>query len=351
MTFHQFCKASGAALFALLLCPAAEGAGWTAKLSNGQELTIVEGATATTSGYFLERRYGAGIRDPQFGSGGRSFFTMGNDNSPPATVQVDTAGRILVSGSTEAANGRSAAVVLRFLPSGQLDPGWGQQGRSVIEAPRGNAVGVDSLALAEGKVLVIGTIEDDPNERAALWRLGENGLLDTTFGTAGLMLAAALPQSQGVSLQQSTDGTLHIALQTGRGDRTWLEVHRWTANAARPVRFARQEFPDEWVGPPVLVQRGESWIWTDASQPLTQPLPLVAAPGESVWTVPTTVAAATRVDTASPAGHAAVNPFNEPGAGSAAPTAITLDDLTWPGALLAILALLGAATWWWWRNG
>jgi uncharacterized delta-60 repeat protein len=330
---------------------AAHAAGWTAALPNGQALSIVEGATATASGYYLERRFGAGIRDPQFGNGGRTFFTMGSDNSPPAALQVDAAGRILVSGAADTGSGRNAAAVLRFLPNGQVDTGWGQQGRSLIAAPRGNASAADALPLADGQVLIIGTIDDEQNERAALWRFTQGGQLDTSFGTAGLVLAAALPQSQGLSLQQSEDGTLHIALEAGRGDKTWLEVHRWKPGAAGPVRFARQEFPEEWVGPPVLLRRGEIWVWTDASQPLTPPLQLVAAAPESVWTPATGAAPAPRGESASPAGHAAVNPFNEAAGANAASTPITLEELAWPGLLLTILALLAAAFWWWWRRG
>jgi uncharacterized delta-60 repeat protein len=345
-------RSGGAALLAWCLSAAAHAAGWTAALPNGQLLNIVEGATATASGYFLERRFGAGIRDPQFGSGGRTFFTLGSDNSPPITLQVDAAGRILVVGSTETGNGRSAAVVLRFLPNGQVDAAWGQQGRSLIGTPRGNANAADALALTDGPVLVLGSIDDDQNENAALWRLNPSGQLDATFGNAGLMLASALPQSQGISLQQAADGLLRIAVQAGRADKVWLEVHDWKAGAPRPVRAARQELPEEWVGPPVLTQRGETWIWVDSSQPMTPPLQLVAAAGESVWTPASNVTTAARGEaTPAAAGHAAVNPFNEPGALGTSAASITIDDVAWPGMLLAILALIGGAFWWWWRRG
>ena len=351
MTAEKFWKTGFATLLGWCLYSAVHAAGWTASLPSGQELSIVEGATATASGYFLERRYGAGTRDPQFGSGGRTFFTMGSDNSPPATVQVDAAGRIFVSGSSESGGGRGGAVILRFLPNGQLDPSWGQQGRSTIEAPRGSAVASDTLTLAQGQVLVIGTIEDDQTERAALWRLTEVGQLDTAFGNGGLVLAVGLAQSQGLSIQRSEDDTLHLALQSGRGDKTWLEVHRWAPGAAGPVRVARQEFPDEWVGPPVLSRRGAVWIWTDASQPLTAPLQLVATPAESVWSRSTNAATAPRGEAASLAGHAAVNPFNEPAGTNTASASVSFDDLLWPGTLVTMLALLAGAFWWWWRRG
>ncbi|MFZ2652269.1 MAG: hypothetical protein WA210_19400 [Burkholderiaceae bacterium] len=339
------------ALLGLCLFNAAHAAPWTAGLANGQVLNIVEGATATGSGYFLERRFAAGQRDPQFGSGGRTFFTMGNNNNPPATLQVDPAGRVLVSGTAMTGDGRSVAVILRFLPDGQFDPAWGQQGRSLVEVARGDAIAADTLPLADGQTLVVGTIEDEQNEYAAIWRFTEAGRLDTAFGSAGLMLAAALPQSQGLSIQSSDDGSLQIALQVGRNDKVWLEVHRWQAGAAGPVRVARQEFPEEWVGPALLTRRGAGWVWADAAQPQTAPLELVAAAPASLWTVATLAAPAPRGDATPPAGHAAVNPFNEAGAAISPAAAITLDDLAWPGLPLAALTLLAGVLWWWWRRG
>ena len=339
------------ALLGWCLCTASLAAGWTAALPNGQALNIVEGATATASGYFLERRYGAGNRDPQFGNAGRTFFTLGSDNSPPASLQVDAAGRILISGTADVGNGRNSLVVLRFLPSGQVDASWGQQGRSLVDAPRGNASATDTLALADGQVFVIGTIDDEQSEHAALWRFTERGQLDSAFGAGGLMHAVRLPQSQGLAILQDVDGTLHLALQAGRGDKTWLEVHRWKAGAAGPVRVASQEFPDEWVGPPALLRRGDSWVWTDTSQPLTPPLELVAAAAESMWTASAGAAPPLRAESTTPAGHAAVNPFNESLGSTSGATTISLDDLAWPGMLLSILALLAGALWWWWRRG
>jgi Domain of unknown function (DUF5122) beta-propeller len=338
-----------AALLGACLGVGAQSPHWTTTLPGGQVLRITEGATATASGYYLERRFGAGIRDPQFGNGGRTFFKMGGDNVPPATLRVDDAGRILVSGNSEGANGRASLVLLRFLPEGQFDPAWGQQGRSVIDAPRGSAIAADTWPLAGGQVLVIGTLEHEQTERAALWRVTDAGALDTGFGNAGLLLAQALPQSQGLSLQQDAQGTLHIALHTARDDKVWLEVHRWKPGAAGPVRASSQEFPEDWVGPPVLALRGASWVWTDASQPLTPPMELVAATPESVWTPAPGTAA--RVEPAAAAGHAAVNPFSDAATADPASAEFMLDDLVWPGMLLAIIGLLTGAFWWWWRRG
>jgi uncharacterized delta-60 repeat protein len=340
-----------AAALLCLACAAAGAVGWTAPLASGQVLNIVEGSTATRSGYFLERRYRDGSRDPQFGSGGRAFFTLGSDNSPPAAIAVDAAGRILVSGAAAAGSGRSAAVVLRFLPNGQPDTSWGAQGRSLAPAPQGDASAADALTLADGNVLVIGTVEDGQTERAALWRLRSDGRLDPAFAAAGVLVAAGLPESQGLSLQQTDDGTLHLAVQAGRGDRLWLEVHRWNSGTDAPLRVARQEFPEDWVGPAVLSRRAGTWHWADASQPMTPPQEIVTVPPDSPWKSSTlTPFAQPAVAEAAPAaGHAALNPFAEGNAGDADAPALTLDDLAWPGLLVAMLAALAGA-WWWWRR-
>ena len=339
-------------LLALAGAPAA-AVGWTTTLANGQAINIVEGSTATRSGYFLERRYPDGARDVQFGSGGRVFFTMGSDNSPPATLQTDAAGRLLVTGSTPGSDGRSAAAVLRFLPGGQADSTWGVQGRAAAATLEGDATAVDVLPALDGSALVLGSVDTQKAQRAALWRFGPNGQVDLGFGAGGALMASASPDSQGLSLQRAADGVLTLALQTGREDKIWLEVHRWKPGDPAPVRIARQPFPEDWVGPAVLTPRGASWVWLDASQPLTPPLELIAAAPVTMWsgsaTAPEATAPTPAAEAASTSGHAALNPFNQDARAASGLLALTLDDLAWPGLLAAVLLALGGA-WWWLRR-
>ena len=344
----NFAAAAAAALVAWALAGPALAVGWTATLPSGQGLNIVEGATATRSGYFLERRYPDGVRDPQFGSAGRAFFSMGSDNSPPASLSVDAQGRILVTGTAPAEDGRGAAAVLRFLPAGQVDNSWGQQGRSLGAAPGADAAAVDLVTLSDGGVLVLGTVDEEQTQRAALWRFDGNGQLDPGFAKSGLLVAGSLPQSQGLSIQQGPDGTLHIAVQVGRADKLWLEVHRWKPGEGSPQRIARQEFPEDWVGPALLTQRGAGWVWVDASQPLTAPLELKPVTPDSPWTNAVVTLQTRPPEGPATSGHAALNPFSEGKSGGTDGTILNLDDFAWPAALLAAVLLLGGA--WWWRR-
>jgi Domain of unknown function (DUF5122) beta-propeller len=351
MQFVRACAAWAVLALASSLCAAA---GWTTTLPNGQTVSIVEGSSGVRTGYFLERRYPNGSRDAQFGSGGRVFFTMGVDNSPPASLQTDAAGRLLVTGATPAADGRSAAAVLRFLPSGQVDTSWGQQGLASAPASAGEAGAVDVLPALDGSALVLGTIDDAQSQHAALWRLLPGGQPDTGFGAAGALVASALPDSQGLSLHRGADGALIIALQIGRGEKTFLEVFRWRSGEPGPSRVARQEFPEDWVGPAVLTPRGAGWVWLDASQPITPPLELTLVAPTPAWTdkaVPNAAAATAPrpVEAASGSGHAALNPFSQDGPPTSSFVDLVLDDFAWTGPLVLLLIALGGV-WWWWRR-
>jgi uncharacterized delta-60 repeat protein len=334
--------------FAVVLCwlgcGGALGAGWTASLPNGQSLNIVERSTSTRSGYFLERRYPDGARDRQFGEGGRAFLSMANENGAPTALQVDALGRILVAGMTPTSDGRSAAAVLRLLPGGQPDTTWGQAGQ-VSAVPQGaNATVADVLPLSGGKVLVIGTIDDAQTQRVALWRFSENGQLDVDFAANGMLLPDSLPQSQGLSIQQVADGTLHIAVQTRQAGKVWLEMHRWGIGDVAPQRVARQEFPDQWVGPAVLKRGGATWFWFDGAQPEISEVKVRAVAPDSPWK---DVSERIVPEVAGPrTGHAVLNPFVATSRDVGDDASILGEGLFARVWVAAAFAMIGGVLWW-----
>ena len=108
--------------------------------------------------------------------------------------------------------------VARFRSNGRLDPGYGNGGVATVNvAPGGKAVELARGIVVQsgGKVVVSGPIEHDPTASGdaakdtdiALVRFDQNGKLDATFGTGGIV---KLDLSTGVA-----DGTAY------RGDTTW----------------------------------------------------------------------------------------------------------------------------------
>jgi uncharacterized delta-60 repeat protein len=130
--------------------------------------------------------------DLSFGVAGKvttDFAGVGNaDTARAVAVQPD--GRIVVAG---AAGVREAIGVVdfglaRYLPDGSADPSFGAGGR--VTTDLGGSAGINAMvALPGGGFVVAGGAYRDGNPEAdfALARYHQNGTLDRTFGTGGLV--------------------------------------------------------------------------------------------------------------------------------------------------------------------
>lgn len=276
------------------LCSAVLVAGCMATLANSQALQVATGSTRIGNDHPLEQRYAVGMGGPQFGSDGRGFLIA--------------------------------------------------PGRRAMAAPCGNGRVADTLPLPDGSVLVVGAIDYQQDQRAALWRCRRDGVLDTSFAAPGLLVAAGLPDSEGLSIHRNADGSLNIAVQATRADKIWLEVHDWKTGAEAPQRFSRQAMPVNWVGPAVLERRGNTWVWSDASQPWAVPLEVVAITPKSLWK---SVAVAPAPAVPSAPGHAVLNPFGETGHRGTALSSMNAHAPAWPSAWVVLfIAAVSGATWW-----
>ena len=341
----------------LLACGAAFSAtaGWSVRLADGRQVSIVADGTVGDSAQVLERRNADGSLDRQFGQNGRVVMSLGADSPGPQSIRLDANGRLLVVGAALGLEGHPVPASLRFLPDGRIDASWGIQGRSLIPSPKAHAHAADALALPDGSVLVLGQIDSTTAEQAALWRLAGNGRVDAEFGSAGVMRASGLETSEPLALQLDDDGAALIAVQTLQQGRPWLEVHRWQAGLDQPQRVAYQPMPSNWAGPATLARRGGMWQWFDASQTVTSGgLPLVAVAATSAWsgTVGMPAAANPAVQSAPTEGGAVFNPFSTD-ARTASSAVSALDPnvvLSWAALVaLSFAALLGFG-WWRWRK-
>jgi uncharacterized delta-60 repeat protein len=103
-----------------------------------------------------------------------------------AALQSD--GRMVATGRARQPDGRQKPVVLRLMPDGALDPGFGAGGQVVISDgtdsfESGNSI----LVQGDGRIVVAGS----SNSRVMAARLLANGTLDETFGTGGVFRSNA----------------------------------------------------------------------------------------------------------------------------------------------------------------
>jgi uncharacterized delta-60 repeat protein len=126
-----------------------------------------------------------GNLEPPFGFAG--FRSVGYESAPVATVA--TSGKIALLGSKR----KSSQLVMRLLPDGAVDPGFGRTGRVQLVSPKGTSFA--SLALdRRGNLLLAGRsarrVSKSRKNRLRrstflLARMTENGNVDRSFGRRG----------------------------------------------------------------------------------------------------------------------------------------------------------------------
>ncbi len=318
--------------------------GLNARLSNGQTLSVVESPTSSAEGFSFERRNPDGTRDRQFGTRGRVPVEPGTSGSVPTTIRADASDHIFMAGTGPIADRSSGATVSRFLSTGRIDVRWGDQGLARLPVASGDGLATDLMPLPDGSVVVVGRVEDKGAQRASIWRIDPSGHAELSFGQQGALLATALPLSQVLSIQQGTQTSLQLAVQTSEGGRSWLEMHRWQSGDAVPSRVARQELPDQWVGPASLVLKNGQWFWLDPSQPDSPVAAVLLDRPDSPWGQ----AELPRVESLSSAdaeGHAAMNPYGRGSIGMQSEPAETFDAIRWFVGCGAAVLVAGALIW------
>lgn len=173
--------------------------------ANGKILVVGSVQTASNGTDFgILRLNGDGTPDPAFNLTGKVSYgfdlagSFSKDDTPQA-VAIDTAGRIVVSGSADKSTTSTVAndfAVLRLQPNGQLDPNFDADGRATVAFDLGASADDQSFALLlqhDGHIVLAGAGDVSPvsgtsNYDMAIVRLLPDGSPDATFGIAGKTL-------------------------------------------------------------------------------------------------------------------------------------------------------------------
>lgn len=158
--------------------------------SDGKIVTV--GRTSTNAGGYdiaITRHLRDGAIDTGFGTDGRVVTAVapgrGMDEARAVVVQPD--GKIVVGGSTDASGTDKAFLLVRYLPDGQIDTGFGQGGKAITQFEQASDQ-VYALALQDdGKIVAAGSASfpGDTGQDFAIARYRTDGTLDPAFGIAG----------------------------------------------------------------------------------------------------------------------------------------------------------------------
>ncbi len=129
----------------------------------------------------------------------REFLVYGHD---PAGLAIDSRSRLVAGAS--ASDG--TFLLARFLPDGNLDTTFGRGGTVRTPMSAGSSI-AQIVCDRAGRLLVVGSAGD----RIALLRYTADGILDTTFGTAGIRETPFARELTASAALLTPDGHLFVA--------------------------------------------------------------------------------------------------------------------------------------------
>ncbi len=189
----------------------------TAVLSSGQILLAGSTGTIANDGqgqFFLERLNADGTIDTNFGTNGSVVTSIGNF-SFATSLLVQSDGKIVLGGATvdSLPNISSASFALaRYNSNGLLDTTFGSAGKEITDFP-GNEE-IDSIAFGPGGTIVAaGSYFNYPNVGFDIARYTPAGLLDTSFNSTGMVskdLGQTGSNSKATAVAVQSDGKVVI---------------------------------------------------------------------------------------------------------------------------------------------
>jgi len=183
-------------------------------------------AAGGDSDFALVRYDMNGLPDLTFGGGMLQHHSTSTDEGQSLILQPDN--RILVVGSG----------VMRYTSDGQIDSTFGTAGRAAL-AP-GQRMDYGIALQPNGEILTAGSVWNGSDMDLAVARYTSVGVLDTTFGTAGVAVVdiGGIDTTWGVALQP--DGNILVIGTTDIGNTQDLVLARFTHDGRIDTSFGQQ---------------------------------------------------------------------------------------------------------------
>ncbi|MFN8461855.1 MAG: choice-of-anchor Q domain-containing protein [Anaerolineales bacterium] len=156
-----------------------------------------------------------GTLDTSFDQDGKLMTNLGAGYDYASVVALQTDGKILVAGVKNIGINNNDIALVRYLPNGTLDSTFDGDGIVTTEIGVGTNEFASSIALQlDGKIVVVGTVDNSSNSDFALLRYQMNGVLDSSFDGDGIVTIdfnAGTSTERGGVVALQNDGRILIA--------------------------------------------------------------------------------------------------------------------------------------------
>jgi len=169
---------------------------------------VLAGSTQNNHGtrfsdFAILRYDNVGNLDTTFGAAGVVIIDI-DDLDEAKAVQVQTNGKIVVAGWTfNATSEISSFKLIRLLPDGSLDSGFGISGKADIPIQISEHQQIINIQ-ADGKIVIAGTYPVGKKDDSALVRYLTDGTIDPAFGVNGIVTT-----SDGIETYSKANAILH----------------------------------------------------------------------------------------------------------------------------------------------
>lgn len=172
-------------------------------ITGNSQVTILDG---TGQGTILNDDAGVGGNlDPTFDLDGFLTKAIGTGNDSANDVAFQTDGKIVVVGTTVQIGG-SEFTVLRYNEDGTLDTSFGTGG--IVKSNFGGGAGGNAVAIdSSGRIVAAGVF----GANLTLLRYNPNGSLDTTFGSGGIQSTLVGSSANAYGMTIAADGKIVVA--------------------------------------------------------------------------------------------------------------------------------------------
>jgi uncharacterized delta-60 repeat protein len=181
-----------------------------------------------------------GTLDRSFDGDGKvltNFATATSEETSALALQRD--GRVVVAGRARV-GGRWQLALARYREDGSLDPTFDGDGKVLTDVPASSDEEAQAVALQpDGKIVAAGFGGSGSAGRLVLARYRENGSLDPTFGTGGIVVTD-LPDvtaEKALALALGSGGSIVVAGQALAGASSRIALARYRQNGGLDPAF------------------------------------------------------------------------------------------------------------------
>jgi uncharacterized delta-60 repeat protein len=201
--------------------------------------TIITGLSgiANNNDFTLARYNANGTLDTSFGIGGIVTTAVGIDNDFSLSVALQTDGKIVVAGFTY--NGLNYDFqLIRYATNGSLDSSFGIGGKVTTSVNNNNDNVIGVVIQPDGKIIIAGTSNNGSNYNFALARYTSTGILDTSFGTGGIVTTSVgVNENYASAIALQTNGKILISGYTYIGNNLDIVLMRYTTTGSLDSSF------------------------------------------------------------------------------------------------------------------